>query len=546
MTTRTQLDSFYQRILIQWGKAHGLRPRCELTCRNLHDSFGAIRVRLMIWAPSGWQLLLEMIEGDIQYHFPPIPLSDDQPKPGGQPLYHAHGTSGPSLITPDEHGQSFHLTIPLERQGRQIGTLTIDFPERPQTEDQVFLGLATLLAAEVDSGLLSEDVQHEHDSRKTAEKELEISQQETLQLQAQLQALHDISFKLWRATSSDDLLFTAVDEAKKHLHVDRMAIFLFREHNRMQGTYGTDLHGRTVNESYFECEIPDLWFTNMTQDRTKSEYLAFENNTPLYHDLKQVGYGWSGFISLWDGDTPIGWIACDNLLTGMPLRSYHQQILKQFGFIVSQHLVRRQAEEKLTLLNKELERRVSERTAELERVNRKLKTMSRLDPLTSVYNRRVFDERFHEEWRRAERHQLPLSLLIVDVDHFKAYNDSYGHAAGDQCLKMIANTLAGLEKRAGALFARYGGEEFVLLLPGQDCAAARFAAKRAIKAIQKLQLPRTDLNPEQFGIVTVSIGGSTLVPTLDSSPETLFKQADVALYEAKSCGRNQYMAYASS
>ncbi|UTV26882.1 GGDEF domain-containing protein [Photobacterium atrarenae] len=533
MTTQKRLDSFYQRLLTQWGKAHGFRPLCELTCRNLSNSFGATQARLTIAASSGWQLLLKMDDSGIHYQFPPKPLNNSKQLQSTRALRR-------SL---EQQGQLIRLTLPLERRGEVIGLFTIDFPEQPLPSSQEFSVLATLLAAEIDSGQLSENIQREHHSRKSAEKELEISQQETQQLQEQLQALHDISFKLWRASSKDDMLFTAVDEGKKRLHVDRMAIFLFRGENRMQGTYGTDIHGNTVNEHYFEREIPDLWFTQLTQDRTKSEYLAIENNTPLYHDLKQVGFGWSGFISLWDGDTPIGWIACDNLLTGMPLRSYHQQILKQFGFIVSQHLVRRQAEEKLLNLNKELERRVCERTAELERVNRKLKAISRLDPLTSVYNRRVFDEKLNEEWRRAERHQLPLSLLIVDVDHFKAYNDSYGHAAGDQCLKIIANTLAGLENRAGALFARYGGEEFVLLLPGQDQSAARYTANRAIEAIQNLQLPRTDIRQEGPQIVTVSIGLSTLIPTQETAPESLFKQADIALYEAKSSGRNQAIAY---
>lgn len=532
------LDSFYQRILAQWGKAHGLRPLCELTCRNLSNSFGVTGARLIITAPTGWQLLLEMNDDGIYYHFPPKPLRHCQQLPDPPPT---HATRHhPETYEAQESGS--RLTLPLTRRGVPIGFFLVDFPD-PPADCQAFSMLATLLAAEIDSGLLNANIQHEHHSRKAAEKELALSQLETQQLQEQLQALHDISFKLWRAESIDNMLFTAVDEAKKQLHIDRMAIFLFQGENRMQGTYGTDIHGHTVNEHYFECEIPDLWFTRLTQDRTKSEYLAIENNTPLFHDLKQVGFGWSGFISLWDGDTPVGWIACDNLLTGMPLRSYHQQILKQFGFIVSQHLVRRQAEEKLLSLNKELERRVCERTAELERANRKLKAISRLDPLTSVYNRRVFDEKLNEEWRRAERHQLPLSLLIVDVDHFKAYNDSYGHAAGDQCLKIIANTLAGLEKRAGALFARYGGEEFVLLLPGQAQGAARYAANRAIEAIENLQLPRTDICQQGPPIVTVSIGFSTLIPTQESAPESLFKQADIALYEAKSSGRNQAIAY---
>ncbi|GAL07515.1 two-component response regulator [Photobacterium aphoticum] len=161
--------------------------------------------------------------------------------------------------------------------------------------------------------------------------------------------------------------------------------------------------------------------------------------------------GWSAYLSLWDEDTPIGWIACDNLISGGPIHDYQQHILKQFGFMVSQHFVRRKAEESLISLNAELEQRVTERTNELQRANAQLEIMSRQDPLTGVANRRMFDTRFIEEWRRAERHQLPISLLVIDVDHFKHYNDHYGHAAGDDCLRAIAQALSSLERRAGAV-----------------------------------------------------------------------------------------------
>ncbi|MCG7585386.1 GGDEF domain-containing protein [Photobacterium sp. OFAV2-7] len=536
MTQTERLDNFYQRILEQWGKAHGLRTVCELTCRNLSESFSAYRAQLVVAYKSQWKILLEMNDTGIHYQFPPVDISDRNSIPFFQ-VTRAIRQRTPKVELRDGYTR---LCLPLERRSHIIGCLIVDFPEHPIIEGSEFTFLAALMASELDACLLSESIQDEHDGRRSAERELQISQQEQQLLKEQLQALHDISFKLWRAGSMDNMLFTAVEEAKKLLLIDRMAIFLFKGKNRMQGTYGTDIHGKTVNEHYFEEEIPDLWFTKINKDYRRKEYLAIEENTPLFHELKQVGFGWSAYISLWDEDTPVGWIACDNLLTGTPLHNYHQQLLKQFGFIVSQHLVRRQAEENLINLNKELEQRVSDRTAELEKVNRKLEKISRLDPLTSVSNRRVFDRRINEEWRRAERHQLPLSLLIIDVDLFKAYNDSYGHAAGDQCLKIIANTLATQEKRAGALFARYGGEEFVLLLPGQDKSAARYAAQRAIHAIRELQLPRSQGVSSAPDIVTISIGISTTVPSVQSSPGEFFKQADGALYEAKSLGRNQY------
>ncbi|WP_036827483.1 GGDEF domain-containing protein, partial [Photobacterium sanctipauli] len=443
--------------------------------------------------------------------------------------------------TVTEFDTARRFLLPIERRSTIIGCLIFDLPKSVTNENITgndFIALATLIASELDSSLINASIQDEHSGRRTAERELKISIDEQNSLQQQLQALHDISFKLWRAESVDDMLYTAVDEAKKSLKIDRMAIFLFNENQKMHGTYGTDIHGNTVDEHYFEAGIPDQWFSNRTL--TNKEYFAVQHDTPLYHDFKQVGFGWNGYISLWDEDTPIGWIACDNLLSGMPLHNNHQQLLKQFGFIVSQHLVRRQAEEKLKQLNTDLELIVAQRTEELQQANEKLEKISRLDALTDVANRRVFDERFSEEWRRAERHQLPLSLLIIDVDNFKLYNDSYGHAAGDDCLKAVATCLASLERRAGALFARYGGEEFVLLLPGQDHHAAKYAAKRALHSIQDLQLHRTKGADSAPNIVTVSIGGCTIIPSSFRTPSQFFEQTDHALYEAKSNGRNQY------
>lgn len=518
-----------------WGKTHGLRTICELTCRHLAESFSVCQVQLIVAYQSRWNTLLNMDETGIHYQFPPVELTKNGPIP-----FHCFTQIVKTHTARLDHTEnSNRLWLPLERRSVVVGMLIIDFPKNIQIKSGDFCYLATLLASELDACLLSESIENELHGRRTAERELQISQHEQQTLQEQLQALHDISFKLWRACSIDDMLFTAVDEAKKVLHIDRMAIFLCKGNYRMQGTYGTDLFGNTIDEQYFESNIPDdYWYTSNKQ--VLKEYLSVNENTPLYHDFKQVGFGWNAYISLWDEDKPVGWIACDNLLTGMPFLSYHRQLLKQFGFIVSQHLVRRQAEEKLIKLNKELEQRVLDRTAELERVNGQLEKISRLDPLTSVSNRRVFDQRFQEEWLHALRHQQPLSLLIIDVDHFKTYNDTYGHAAGDRCLKMIASTLESLERRSGALFARYGGEEFVLLLPNQDKYSAGYVARRALHAIQMLEIPRINGADSAPTIVSISIGVNTIIPTEVNSPDIFFKQTDKALYQAKDNGRNQF------
>ncbi|ELR63680.1 GGDEF family protein [Photobacterium marinum] len=535
MAENERLNTFYHHLMSVWGKTHGLRTICELTCRHLAEDFAATQVQLIVAYQARWNTLLRMDESGIHYQFPPTKIKENNRIPFSQ-ITHTIRINNARL---DNIENGCRLWLPLERRSVIIGLLIIDLPKDPHLQCSDFNYLATLLASELDAGLLSESIEHEHHGRRTAERELQISQHEQQALQEQLQALHDISFKLWRARSIDDMLFTAVDEAKKVLHVDRMAIFLCKGNNLMQGTYGTDLFGNTIDEQYFESKIPDdYWYTNNKQ--VLKEYLSVNENTPLYHDFKQVGFGWNAYISLWDEDSPVGWIACDNLLTGMPFLSYHRQLLKQFGFIVSQHLVRRQAEEKLIKLNKELEQRVLDRTAELERVNGQLEKISRLDPLTSVSNRRVFDQRFREEWLHASRHQQPLSLLLIDVDHFKSYNDNYGHAAGDRCLKMIASTLESLERRSGALFARYGGEEFVLLLPNQDQFSAGYIAQRALHAIQMLEIPRINGADSAATIVSISIGVNTIIPTENNSPDIFFKKTDKALYQAKDNGRNQF------
>lgn len=531
----THIQDFYEQVLTLAGKSYGLRTTCEQICRNLLLSFSVEKAILVVAHKRRWKTLLTVGKAGIAYLSPPVDYKDKE----AFPFHHVTKAIRHKLPTLTKHENARRLSLPLERHSQIIGCLIVDFPQNDitaQLKPSDFRFLAVLLACELNASMIDAIIQDEHSGRRIAERELQIRQHEQHNLQKQLQALHDISFKLWRAHSLDNMLFTAVDEAKKQLSIDRLAIFLFKPQHRMQGTYGTDVHGNTVNEQYYESDIPDLWFATRILQQ-KGEYLAIKENTPLFHDLKVVGFGWSAYISLWDEDTPIGWIACDNLLSGMPLPNHMHQLLKQFGFIVSQHLVRRQAEEKLIQLNTELEQRVAERTLALQQAKDKLEKVSQEDPLTQVANRRLFDKRFSEEWRRSERHRLPLSLLIVDVDHFKEYNDSFGHAAGDLCLKKIAEALAPIERRAGALFARYGGEEFVLLLPGQDAKAAKYTAERSLEAVRALCI--TSPPDAHSNIVTISIGGCTVTPSATGSADAFFKLADNALYQAKSNGRNQ-------
>nr|WP_314542912.1 sensor domain-containing diguanylate cyclase [uncultured Massilia sp.] len=164
-----------------------------------------------------------------------------------------------------------------------------------------------------------------------------------------------------------------------------------------------------------------------------------------------------------------------------------------------------------------------------------LEQLATRDGLTGLANRRCFDDTLHAEWARALRQHQPLSLLMVDVDNFKAYNDANGHLGGDECLKRIAGAVAS-EIRANDLVARYGGEEFAVILPNQSLKGAASVAERIRIRVEALQVPNR-LAPGQH--VTVSIGAATAIASHDNRASELVATADAALYRAKHMGRNR-------
>jgi diguanylate cyclase (GGDEF)-like protein len=184
-----------------------------------------------------------------------------------------------------------------------------------------------------------------------------------------------------------------------------------------------------------------------------------------------------------------------------------------------------------------LMRLVEERTQQLEHANRALARLSSLDGLTGVANRRAFDEAFEVEWRRCARAALPLSLVLADIDHFKAFNDTYGHQGGDSCLQRVAATLGRSAARAGEMVARYGGEEFVVLLPGTPRAGAAGLAETLRARVEALAIAHSSASLAT--VVTLSAGVATAAPAEGGSPAELLQAADRALYAAKRAGRNR-------
>lgn len=175
---------------------------------------------------------------------------------------------------------------------------------------------------------------------------------------------------------------------------------------------------------------------------------------------------------------------------------------------------------------------------QLKRYQDMLERLSVLDGLTGIANRRRFDETLDHEWLRSRRQGTTMSLIMIDVDCFKAFNDNYGHAAGDECLKRVAGVLAEAVSRPGDLVARYGGEEFVVIMPETDAAGGILIAETLRRSIASLALPHAFSSAGD--VVTVSVGGATVIPARHTQgAEELVKLADTRLYEAKHAGRNR-------
>ncbi|WP_018635158.1 diguanylate cyclase [Parafrankia elaeagni] len=187
------------------------------------------------------------------------------------------------------------------------------------------------------------------------------------------------------------------------------------------------------------------------------------------------------------------------------------------------------------LMYASLERKVAERTRQLAAANRQLRRLSVTDPLTGLANRRRLDEILEAEWRQARRQPAPIALMMIDIDHFKLYNDYFGHIEGDRCLQRVAGALSrNLADRMVA--ARFGGEEFTVVLPGTDAAAAARLARHLRAIVEELG----EAHPRAAsGVVTVSIGVTAIVPGPDDTLADFMTCADVALYRAKRSGRNR-------
>jgi diguanylate cyclase (GGDEF)-like protein len=184
---------------------------------------------------------------------------------------------------------------------------------------------------------------------------------------------------------------------------------------------------------------------------------------------------------------------------------------------------------------------VAERTAELAGANDILQRLANSDGLTKIGNRRRFENFLSDEWSRAVRFKTEISLIIIDIDHFKLFNDTYGHQAGDDCLQKVAEALAGTVNRPTDLAARFGGEEFAIVLGGTDAKGAKTVAAQAVKTIKDLKIPHGKSETNEY--LTISVGVVTAFATFDINQSDLINAADKSLYQAKEAGRDQIVSY---
>ncbi len=182
-----------------------------------------------------------------------------------------------------------------------------------------------------------------------------------------------------------------------------------------------------------------------------------------------------------------------------------------------------------------VEKLVKKRTQELDALNKKLSILSRTDTLTNIANRRYFDEYLYSQWNRALRDKTPISLVMIDIDYFKLYNDNYGHPKGDTCLQDVASILKNTLKRDSDLIARYGGEEFIIVLPNTK--ESLTIANKCLEAILNAKIEHKF--SKISNIISISIGATTIVPTSDSQLKAFLQNVDKALYDAKETGRNK-------
>ena len=347
--------------------------------------------------------------------------------------------------------------------------------------------------------------------------------------------LHASMVELSRCMKTNEVCKSAVMFAINRLGIDRLAVFLTdSDCTYMQGTWGTDIQGNIVDESYYRSEAQDRSIVNLA--KASPNEVVFEESVPIYHDFNIVGFGWAAMTMLTSNSgEPIAFIAADNLLKRTPLTSQLREVIRMFASNLTEVLLRTQAQKAIHELNDSLEQQVKSRTKQLEQANEKLELLSKMDPLTRLGNRRMLEHLLKNKCISEKQTRTKYGLILLDIDHFGLFNNHYGHLEGDIALMRVGNILKRHTPLKDEVFCRIGGEEFVLLVSNKSEEQVRILADRI----------RSDIEAEKIGhipsptqnVLTVSVGYTVKELNADKfNFDTLYGESDRALYQAKDKG----------
>jgi two-component system, cell cycle response regulator len=373
-------------------------------------------------------------------------------------------------------------------------------------------------------------LEHEIQTRQQTEHSLRLKVQQEAALNRVIQVIHNKSLDL------STVFFTAVSEIGQLLDLDFATILRYSNSDSRWSTIAEyqprpnpggmlnlDIgdHGNPITAKLKQCQIVEIADSASLGDR-HSRLLAQKRPGAWLMVPLQVNQ------TVW-GTLHLGRRRPDNLGDGTSAES---SLEPESAWSIADHQSACAIADQLAIAIQQ-----AELYLHLQEANLELNRLATRDGLTQVANRRQFDRYLDLQWREAQREQSELALILCDVDFFKKYNDSYGHLAGDDCLKSVAQALEKALKRPDDLVARYGGEEFAVILPRTDLQGAAFMAQTLRLGIHKLNLAHgsSSVGP----IVTMSLGVASVVPQAGQSYQELIAQADQALYQAKEAGRDR-------
>lgn len=351
---------------------------------------------------------------------------------------------------------------------------------------------------------------------------------DTLDKYEEINFLYDISTKLASCVSVDAVAQATIEEARKPIATTCMSVIL-RDRDCKQL--------KTI--AFWSIDPQDRDRPCQLCDRIIQQVLA-SGQAEIINNINPIDSPISSIYATICAPLKIQeqTIGVVNISNSKPV-PYTAQDLKLFTALTSQAAAaidNALLYDRLKDYAQTLEMRVAQRTADLEKANLELHRLATLDGLTQIANRRQFDSYLNQEWRRLSREKQVISLVFCDIDYFKPYNDTYGHLAGDRCLRLIAQTLKGSVRRPADLVARYGGEEFAVILPNTDYQGAWQVAETIHAAVERLNIAHGASQVSDR--VTASLGVASMIPQIRLSPSLLVNTADRAVYEAKRRGRN--------